>query len=479
MVRGAGVVAEQRDDDVAIVDGVVPEEDFAEIHAGARGAGGAADVRPAERAGNGAFEESGGGETLGVGRQSVDEERKAAPRGDDGRDVVPVVGIVVDRDDLLVGSTARGAAHGVEAESLLPPLQIEQEVGGAVLGGDGDGRSGPFGDLLGLRPEHHRAAVGREVLARGERGGGVGRGEVERGVVREDRIGGGAELRGEDDLRRLALARPAHRVDLREGRDFERLGHRLLLDGGVPPDLEGTGADAVDDRGVGVGVGRGGVRRLGGGGVGLGGRVDPRVPDRVGCGLVDEAGAVGVAGRGEAGRESGDRAAAQPQFGADADVLRQQREEGGVGAQDRADRYEPDVVVPVEPQHRPALARRAEGPVRPDSAGVALRLLVLHQRGGVFRGNVDRAAGIVRDVAADEDRGVLRPVAGVLVELEGPLHLHLVRLHPVDLHVPGVFDGGPQRIDVAVLGAVGVLPLVLVVVVAAVVGRLDDGRAGA
>ena len=255
VVCGAGVGAEQRDDDVAIVEGVVPEEDFAEIHAGARGAGGTADVRPAERAGNDAFEKSGDGESLGVGRQSVDVERKDAPWGDDGRDMVPVVGIVVDRDALLAGLAARGAARGVEAQALLAPLEVEHEVVGAVGRGEGEGRTGAFGDLFGLRPEHHRPAVGREILAFGERGGGVGRGEVEGGVVREDRIGGGAELRGEDDLGRLARARPAHGIDLREGRDFKRLGHRLLLHGGVPPDLEGAGADAVDDRGVGVGVG--------------------------------------------------------------------------------------------------------------------------------------------------------------------------------------------------------------------------------
>ena len=111
-------------------------------------------------------------------------------------------------------------------------------------------------------------------------------------------------------------------------------------------------------------------------------------------------------------------------------------------------------------------------------ARVALGILVGHERRRVVGGNVDRAPAVAVDVAAHEHGRVLRPVALVVVELERPLDLHLVRLHPVDLGVPAAVHRGTERIDVAVLRTVGVEPLVLVEVFAAVVRWRRHARAG-
>ena len=134
---------------------------------------------------------------------------------------------------------------------------------------------------------------------------------------------------------------------------------------------------------------------------------------------------------------------------------------------------EPDVVVGRDFQERVALAGRLEGAVGFDGAGVALGFLVVHEGGAVVRWHEYWAAAVAFHVATDEYGGVLRPVAGVLVNLEGPIDLHVVGLHPVNLHVPWGVDRWAERIDVAVLWAVGILALVLVVVVAAVVRGSD------
>ena len=142
------------------------------------------------------------------------------------------------------------------------------------------------------------------------------------------------------------------------------------------------------------------------------------------------------------------------------------------------DGHEPDVVIRREFQERPPFAEGVERAICRDGARMALRLLVAHQRRRVVGRHVDRSTGVGRG-AAHEHGGARRPVARVLVQLERPVHLHLVRFHPVDLHVPRAFPCGPERIDVPVLGTVGVLSLMLVVVVAAVVGRLHVRGLGA
>ena len=101
---------------------------------------------------------------------------------------------------------------------------------------------------------------------------------------------------------------------------------------------------------------------------------------------------------------------------------------------------------------------------------MTLRLLVVHQRGRIVRRQVDVATVIASHVATHENSGVIRPVALVMVEFERPLHLHLIRLHPVDFGVPAAVLRRTQRIDVAALRRIRILPLVLVKVVAAVVG---------
>ena len=141
------------------------------------------------------------------------------------------------------------------------------------------------------------------------------------------------------------------------------------------------------------------------------------------------------------------------------------------------DGHEPDVVVRRELEERPALAERLERAVRLDGAGVPLRILVAHERRRVVGRHVDRTPPVA--ATAHEDRRVGRPFALVLVQLERPVHLHLVRLHPVHLHVPRAVLRGTERIDVVVLGAVRILSLVLVVVVAPVVRSRHVRRPGA
>ena len=250
--------------------------------------------------------------------------------------------------------------------------------------------------------------------------------------------------------------------------------------GGEGRVLRDVRGDRVDDGGVGVrAVGGRGGGGVGGADVGGRGLVEVGVPDRIGGGLVDVAGAVRVAeGRELVGRPVV-RAFAQAQFEADADRLGLQREVVRVRAEDRVEREEPDVVVRRELEHRIPLAGRRERTVGGDGLGVAVGLLVVHQLGVVGGRHEDLAADVAAGFAADEHGRVRRPVAGVLVELERPLHLHFVGLHPVDLGVPRAVGRGPEREDLAVFGAGGILALVLVEVVAAVVGGLDDGGARA
>ena len=149
------------------------------------------------------------------------------------------------------------------------------------------------------------------------------------------------------------------------------------------------------------------------------------------------------------------------------------------------DGHEPDVVIRSELQERPPFAEGVERAVHSDGARMAFRLLVAHQRRRIVAWHVDRAACGGRrgrspsHSAAHKDRRVLRPVARVLVKLERPVDLHLVPFHPVHFHVPGAFRRGAERIDVSVLGAVGVVALMLVVVVAAVVCRFHVRGLGA
>ena len=475
----------------------VPEEDFAE---GDAGAGGLlpADGGLSRRAGDGAAQV---GEHVQVGPglhvadfAAVENDPGRAVRPKRERDVVPAA---VFR---IIHQAGPGRPRGVFPVDFQIDLFVVGRRGPDVHGHEVAGvvgrAPGPEREdgtrvvvprvAVQLRPEHHGAAVRRvEVGARRERGGGIGRVEVDAAVLRIDRLGGAATLRGDDDLRRLPGFRPARAVDLRERRDFDRGGHPLLLDRRVPPDLDRLlrDVDRVDHRRVRVGVGafggggRGLVRLRGGGRLRL--AVEAVVEVVARDGRIDVAGAVGVAGGRERPRRAGDRAAAKAQLGADGDRLLLEREVLGVGAQDRMERDEPDVVVDRELQERPALVGRPERAVGLHGAGVALGVLVAHQRRREGVGDVDRAARVAVLVAADEHGGVLRPVALVLVELERPLDEHLVGLHPVHLRVPAAADGGAQREDGAVLRAVGMLALVLVEVVAAVVRGLDDGGARA
>ena len=139
-------------------------------------------------------------------------------------------------------------------------------------------------------------------------------------------------------------------------------------------------------------------------------------------------------------------------------------------------RDEPDVVVGSEHEKRISLGRRRERSVGQRRPGMAVGILIAHERGRVVFRDEDAAPVVALLRAAHEHGCVSGPVALVVVQLERPLDLHLVSLHPVDFGVPAAVLGGTERIGVAVLRRIRIFALVLVEIFAAVVARRHDGR---
>ena len=139
-------------------------------------------------------------------------------------------------------------------------------------------------------------------------------------------------------------------------------------------------------------------------------------------------------------------------------------------------RDEPDVVVGSEHEKRISLGRRRERSVGQRRPGMAVGILIAHERGRVVFRDEDAAPVVALLRAAHEHGCVSGPVALVVVQLERPLDLHLVSLHPVDFGVPAAVLGGTERIGVAVLRRIRIFALVLVEIFAAVVAGRHDGR---
>ena len=131
---------------------------------------------------------------------------------------------------------------------------------------------------------------------------------------------------------------------------------------------------------------------------------------------------------------------------------------------------EPHVVVavvvrPLQLQQGIAIRARIEDIVAAED-GMAVGLLERHQRGRVGRGHRQRQPRVdsvgAGEVPAHVGRGVRRPIALVVQDLERPARAHEVLLPPNHLHHPRLPHRLADRIQRPVLGAVAVVALVLI-----------------